>query len=428
MTLWRMVTKEILHRKLNFALGVLSAAVGVGCLVGALALLRVHDAQTRWLLERREEELKARMAVLNDDMRKAMLTLGFNIVILPRDQNLADWYADDYASKYMPESYVDRLAEAETITIRHLLPSLQQKTKWPEVKRTIILIGTRGEVESPGTSPMKPLVQPVADGTIVLGYELHQSLALKEGDAVRLLDKEFTVARCHPERGTKDDITVWMSLGEAQELLDKPGQINAILALECMCAGAQIGKVREEITRILPNTQIIERGSKALARAEARSKVAEEARTSLEEEEKNRAALRSQREQLASILVPVVLVASGVSIGLLALVNVRERRGEIAILRALGLRSWQIVHLVLTKAVAVGLLGGIVGVLAGHAAGRQLGIGIEQTVSEAEPAAPFQLSLAVAALLLAPALAALASWIPAALAARQDPADILREE
>ena len=70
------------------------------------------------------------------------------------------------------------------------------------------------------------------------------------------------------------------------------------------------------------------------------------------------------------MLVPVVMVGSGVWIGLLALANVRDRRGEIGILRALGLRSRQILLIFLGKAVAIGLAGACLG----YAAGRVIGV------------------------------------------------------
>ena len=68
--------------------------------------------------------------------------------------DLSDLYAEGYASKLMPESYTQRLAESKLITVRHLLPMLEQKLQWPEQKRTIILIGTRGEV------PLSHLMNP----------------------------------------------------------------------------------------------------------------------------------------------------------------------------------------------------------------------------------------------------------------------------
>lgn len=109
------------------------------------------------------------------------------------------------------------------------------------------------------------------EGTIVLGYELHQSLGLNVGDSVKLLGEEFTIHKCHEHRGSKDDITAWINLRQGQELLDKKGRINAIVALQCVCVGRDLSRMRSEITKVLPDTQIVEIGTeKALARFETR--------------------------------------------------------------------------------------------------------------------------------------------------------------
>jgi ABC-type lipoprotein release transport system permease subunit len=128
---------------------------------------------------------------------------------------------------------------------------------------------------------------------------------------------------------------------------------------------------------------------------------------------------------LAAVLVPVVMLGSGIWIGLLALANVRERRGEIGILRALGLRSRQIVFVFLAKAAVIGLAGACLGYLLGRAAAALW--------RDAPGAPPIELALVDPRLLLlvlvaAPLLAALASWLPAIWAAQQDPAAILREQ
>ena len=44
----------------------------------------------------------------------------------------------------MPESYVDKLASSKIVSVNHLLPSVSRKIEWPEQKRDVILIGTRG--------------------------------------------------------------------------------------------------------------------------------------------------------------------------------------------------------------------------------------------------------------------------------------------
>ena len=369
------------------------------------------------------------MARLKDDTRKAMLKLGFNVVILPKDQNLSDWYANDYASKYMPEEYVHMLANSGIVTVRHFLPSLQQKIEWPEYKRKIILVGARGEVPNMHKNPVKPMVQPVKQGTINLGYELHRSLGMKVGDTVELMGRKFTVHDCHKERGNKDDITAWIYLAEAQELLDKPAQINAILALECLCVGEEgLPIIRKEIANILPGTQVIERGSQVIARAEARTKVEEQARIAIEKEKIAREDLRTARERLASILMPVVVTACAVWIAVLGFTNVRARREEIGILRAIGVRSRHVMLMFVSRHVFLGILGGTIGFVAGLLAAVYFSAAREGTKIQMTDMDLSWAGLILASVGGATVLAVIAGWIPTIVAARQDPADVLRDD
>jgi len=429
MTIWRLVFSEILHRRMNFALCVLSVMVASASFIGSVTLLNIHDIRTNQILQDKQEKLSKRMVELTDVTRKAMLKLGFNVVILPKDQNLADWYADDYASKYMPEDYVHRLADSGIVTVRHFLPSLQQKIEWPERKRKIILVGTRGEVPNLHKSLVKPMVQQVPPGTISLGYELHRSMDIKVGDKVNLMERQFTVNSCYEERGNKDDITAWIYLAQAQEMLDKKGLINAILALECMCAGSDaLPQIRKEIAAILPGTQVIERGSRALARAEARNKVENEAKVAIEKEKLGRQNLRAVRERLASILTPVIVMACAVWIVLLGFTNVRARREEIGVLRTLGVSAKGILVMFLSRHIMVGVLGGALGFFAGVLAAVYFGAALEDTrigITDMDLSLAGLLVLSVGG---AAVLAVIAGWIPTLTAIRQDPAEVLREE
>jgi hypothetical protein len=426
MRVGRLIVREILYRKMNFALGTVSVLVAVGCLVAEFTLLRVHDVRTEQIIAAKEAQTQEKMAKMEDDYRLITKNMGFNIVILPKDQNLSDLYAEDYASQYMPEEYCTRLAHSNILTIQHILPCLQQKMKWPERERTIILIGTRGEVPNLKQIPKEPILDAVPTGTMVLGYELHRSMNLKVGDKVSLLGKTFTVNKCYPERGNKDDITIWIALREAQELLGKTGLINAILALECNCLSPdRVGEIRSDIAAILPDTQVIELASQALARAEARNRAAAAAREAIEAEKAHRARLRNESEQFAAVLVPLVLIGCAVWIALLAFANVRERKTEIGILRAIGFRSSQILTIFLGKAVLMGAMGGLLGYFAGLVVGAKAG---EAAPAGAKPMLLFDPSLFFWVVLLALSLCATASWIPAMIAARQDPAVVLREE
>jgi len=417
-----LILREILYRRFNFALGVLSVVAAVGSLVAALTVLQAHDRRTEELVAAREAQTRDRMGKLEEDYRKITAGMGFNLLILPQDQSLSDLYADDYASKYMPEEYAERLAKTNLATINHLMPSLQQKLKWPEQERTVILIGVRGEifVQTPG---QKPILEAVPPGTLVAGYELHRSLKLSTGQKIKLLGREFTVAKLHPERGNKDDISLWINLREAQELLDKKGLINAMLALECHCAAERLAAIRAEISRTLPDTQVIEFATQAVARAEARARAATEAAQAIEREKQDRAKLRHEREAFAAVLIPLVMLASALWIAFLAFVNVRERRGEIGILRALGVRSGLILAIFLGKAILLGLAGAALGYGAGVLAGWRL----QEAPAVLTPQDVLNTALLPQVLCAAPAVAALASWLPALWAAQQDPAEILRE-
>ncbi len=424
MTISRLVVREILHRKINFGLGILSVAVAIGCLAGSLTLMKLHDVRTRSILEQKRAETQEKMRVLEDDVRRAMQKLGFNIVILPKNQNLSDWYADDYGAKYMPEEYLARLEQSEIVTIEHLVPRLRQKVKWPETKWAAILVGESDKAVNPAQYDHELTLEAVPQGKIVLGYEVQQGLGLKLGDRIRFMGSEFVVHKCHKESGTEDDMTVWLNLQEAQELLDKRDLINEILAFECRSAWADLPKVRAEIARILPDTQVIEKASNVLAKIHAYVKVEDEGKAAIERERENMAQLRVTRTRFARILVSLVMVICVVWVALLAMGNVRGRRIEIGILRTLGFRSRQILYIFLSRAIFIGLVGGILGFLAGGF----LGSSWSEPIGESRYEWMFNFHLLGLALFVAVAITVAASWIPAILAARQDSAVVLREE
>jgi ABC-type antimicrobial peptide transport system permease subunit len=125
------------------------------------------------------------------------------------------------------------------------------------------------------------------------------------------------------------------------------------------------------------------------------------------------------------VLVPVIIVASAVWIAFLAIMNVRQRRVEIGILRALGLRASQILSLFLGKAAFVGLFGAVVGYAGGLAIGVMWGDLPASSATAAQLFGPLPL---LAALAMALVLSLIGSWIPSLVAVRQDPAVILQNE
>ncbi len=420
MSVWRLVLREIRYRRLNFCLAVLSVLAAVGCLVAVLALLRQHDRRTEELVAAQEEKVRAGGRKLEDDYRKIGLLLGFNILILPKDQNLAQLYAGDYAPRTMPEEYADRLARSGVVTVNHLLPSLRQRVVWKERGVEVIVMGIKGELPIANKTAKKQILDHVPPGTVTVGYLLQKSAGIKRGDTVALLGREFTVRKVERPRGGPDDITIRLNLADAQKVLGQEGRISEIQALECNCSAAdRLGEVRQEIAKILPDTQVEEKGSEALARAEARNRAAAEARASVARVKQARQELREGREEFAAVLVPLVVLGCTVWVGLLAFTNARDRAAEVGILRALGVGAPRVFGLFLLRALLVGVLGGLLGYLAGSLAGALL--------DEGTAGVEFDPAWLAAAVVAAPVLCALASWVPALLAARQDPAVVLRD-
>ena len=437
MNVGRLVILEIMHRKLGFALAVATVATSVAALVAVAALLGAHDLQTAQMLddmnaetERMEEKFTREMKAYEDGVRKTMKGLGFNIFIFPEGQELDEVYAEGFASKTMPETYAHTLAESKIVTVNHLLPSLTRKLEWPERKRTVILIGIKGEVPIAHRDPKKPLIDPVPRGRIVLGYELHRSLGLQEGNATVFMGREFIIEKCHSERGTKDDVTIWMHLGECQELLDEKGRINAIKALECNCASIdRLGEIRREIAAILPGTKVIETESKALARAEARNKAKKLTLSAIAAKKAETIKLRSDRESLRledeqkyTALLTVVLLISMAWVAFLAFSNSRDRQSEIGILRAMGISTGSILQVLMGRALLVGLAG----------VGLTLLLAFFFSDPLRETLQGFELKSLMGhvplVLISVPALSCAASWLPALQAANRDPATILRNE
>ena len=409
MNLWILIWREIAHRKLNFALSLLTVILAVTCAVSVVTLLRGHELRTH-----------NRVQALDDQIRQITKDMGFNLMILPKDQNLAEFYATDFAAKTMPEEYVHRLANSgDIITINHLRPALIRKLTWPEQKRHIILMGVRGVVPLAHRDLKKPLAYPVPEGRMNVGHVLAEELGLEPGREVTLLGEAFTVNKIYPQRGNEDDITVWIDLSQAQQMLGLAGRINMIQALECNCASTdRLAEIETEIAEVLGGqVQVVEQSTKAIARAKARNRVAAEG-----------AAMLHHWQMVASAVMPLVILAAGLWVALLSLANVRQRRTEIGIWRALGWHSRRVGMLFICKALLLGLAGSVIGYTVGFFGSVWVQSPWPGASDVAGPQSLFILPLLLLVLLVAPVLAALATWLPALSAMQQDPAQVLREE
>jgi putative ABC transport system permease protein len=219
---------------------------------------------------------------------------------------------------------------------------------------------------------------------------------------------------------------LWVNLHEAQAWLDQAGRINAIQALECNCATIdRLGEIRAELLAILPGTKIIETESTALARAEARVKTEQAAKRELAAVQARRDQQKAEREQLASVLLPLILVFCIGLMALLTFMNVRERLPEIGILRAIGVKSGVILWSFMARAFIAGIIGVALAML--------VTVGLAGVVKEGylhgfALRSLFTREELVLLILLAPLLSGLAAWLPSLQAAQKDPATVLHRD
>jgi putative ABC transport system permease protein len=270
-----------------------------------------------------------------------------------------------------------------------------------------------------------PIREVLPPGAIEIGYDLARSAGISPGDTVTLFGEEFTVHRVHSRTGNDDDVTVWCNLEKVQGWFDLAGKINGILALECVCDFEEFGRVEQEVRGILPDTQVLEFGTILRARFDARARAAAMRESAIDSEIAYRAQLGGQRQRLVRFLIPVVVVGALVWIFFLILSNVKERRGEIAVMRTVGVGQRTIMGVFLGKAALMGAAGSVIGCLLGL-----IGVAAWEGIPVWTGDFGLVLRPGMAALTLVGTLvlAVVAGWIPALKAARLDPATILREE
>jgi len=418
MNIPELILREIIHRKLNFFLALLAVAGAVIAWSAALGSLRRFDAATEVELAALQKKTDAEMDRLEDEIRKTMKGLGFNVYIFPAGEELWKIKERGYAEATMPEQYADKLAQSGVVTVNHLLPELSRRVDWKEKNRSILLVGVAGQVPILHHNPnQKAMMDPLEPGTCFVGHDLHRSLGIGEGDTVTINGDDYKVGKVFPPRNLIDDDTIWIHLKQAQKLFAMPGRINSMLALGCNCHTIEgLADIRRELKGVLPDIQIVELGNNAIVRSEARAEVARSAKLAKQAVVDRRAATRAERARFANLLAPLVALGSFIGVAMLSFGNVRERLPEIGTLRAIGFTNTRILALLLGRAAIIGVGGWALAAAASAALARA------SWNTALPPSTWFMLLAGV------PLLSLAAAWLPALDALRRDPVAILRHD
>ena len=351
--------------------------------------------------------------------------LGANVLVLPKSVSLQDYYSADMHDQVIPEEYVMRLTLSNIQGVDNLSPKLcvpvdlqgrqftltgilpksefQAKAAWGGAGIFGRPIGC-GAIDSVTPQPedkktlvRKRVIQTLDTHEALVGADVADSLAVREGDSLDLLGEPFSVVAVLPQTGTVDDSRIFAHLHTVQRLAGKGPVVNCIEIVGC-CKEISAGLVGK-VNRLLPDAKVV----------------------TVTQVVATQAKINTMMEQLSRIFLVIIVVVGGAGIANYMYANVFERRREIGTLMALGADSFLVLRIFLFKALILGLAGGI----GGFAIGTILAVTLGPRLAGV-PVLPMP-TLAAWAVAISAGLALLASYFPARRAARLDPCATFQE-
>lgn len=405
MRLRTIIWKELWLRKSQLISALLGITLGIAVIVGIQSVATVSEKAVKVSLD----------------------NLGANILVLPQAASVDDYYSADIDAPTFPEEYVERLATSMLPGVDNLSPKLTRRLKIKEIPVILTGILPANELASkpiwqtagligPGLDPacdpnnsgnqsygyqderlQRKAIDSLAVNDILVGSVIAQRLNLRENDILEMSGRSFTVARVIPETGTIDDNRIYAHLHTVQQALGTGNQVSAIEIMGCCSAISDglLGKLRN----ILPDTRI----------------------TTINQIVSTQIKTNQLMSKISLVFLVIIILVGAITIGNYMWANVEERRREIGILITVGTRRSIIYRMFLTKAVILGLAGGLIGYGLGTGAAMILG---PQLAGLKVAPVPIYLFLSI---IIAVVIALAGSILPVRRASRFDPAVIMQE-
>lgn len=336
-----------------------------------------------------------------DRTRIIQRDIGLNLRIIPEETDLQSYWVKGYADGVIDESLLGKIQQQDVAN--RLVPMLQRAIPWGSSEA--ILTGLGEEIFARGET-LKPVFGGFGDqeNEITVGAVAATKRGISEGDLVKVLGQDFLVKRVLSSSGSVDDVRVFVRLDVSQRLLELPGKINEIRALECEC-GEEIADpeayVRSILQPLVPGAQIIRQDQIADARRKQ----------------------RLMAERLGTIAIPVLILLSALCVAGLSFVNGYQRKAEIGLLNSVGFSAREIASLILCRWAFLGVIAGIFGSLVGLLLVYRFG---EAWVGKGSWSIGAPETIIALSAIAGGVVAACGSIIPAVFAAKSDAATMLR--
>lgn len=418
MRLFGMVWSEMVRRPGPSIAALVVVAVGVSALVAVESVASSSEAR----------------------IAGQMKTLGANILVLPEETTLQDYYAADSHGESLPEEYSSRITLAQLTGVEELSPRLTveceldgdsvvltgvlprkefyEQSSWQSMD---LLMADLEQVETGGLGRKHEgcdgracqlsteekvdlasyattrIVHELDADALLVGADLAEARGLEGGETVRLLNADFRVAGILPRTGTVDDARLLGHLHRVQDVSGAGPVVNVIEVMGC-CDEAAADLVGD-LEDLLPGARVVTIANLVEAQV----------------------TVNGLMKRLSYVLFGILVVIGGASIASVMFANVAERRRELGTLMALGATPSMVGRVILLKAATLGMIGAVIGLALGtvsaHAVGSQY-LGITVSI----PPMVVLIGLGTAT-----AVAIVASYLPARRAARLDPCVCLQD-
>jgi putative ABC transport system permease protein len=336
--LYRIVLKDIARRKKRVLFAALGVAIGTMTVVGVLTIALAGQARIYNELEKYGANLAVTPAINNVDTHLGDLSLGTLAV----------------GENYIPEETLPQIRQitdgeirkARDITdpgdIATIAPELYINT---EVKRSsVMVVGVEPDAESKIKTWWNVQEGNYLEGTnqALVGAVAAKLLTLHTGDTVDLNGNAVTVTGILGETGSNDDYQIFVPLETLQKAYGKEGLVSSV-NIRALCNACPVEIIASAINQNITGVRAI--AVKQVAEAEM--------------------GIMGRMNRFMWALGGITLV-----VGLFGVVNtmmssVNERIKDIGIMRAAGASRNQIMRIFIYEAIIIGIVGGILGYLAG---------------------------------------------------------------
>ncbi len=240
----------------------------------------------------------------------------------------------------------------------------------------------------------------------IIGIGISEILEVDLGDELTVSFNDTVNETAHTlnvvgivSTGSSEDNQIFVTLSLAQDITGLEGKVSTV-QVSALCTGCPVEVIAGEIEEQIPYVQA--KSVKQMVRAEME--------------------ILGKIEELMIMIAVVALLASALGVMTTMTTSVVERTKEIGMMKAIGAENKKIASLFFLEALIIGLVGGVLGYIAGLGVAQFIGMSVfNSSVSPRLSVLPLVVGISVG-------ITVLASAIPVRRAMTIEPAKVLRGE